>query len=376
MAAKASFGVRTGSFRRQPSRVAAALAGVALMVALAACGDQQSSAPPPLVRAVQAIKVERKPSGETVTLTGQVKAQDTVSLAFRIDGKMLERRVSIGDHVAPGEIVAQLDEQNQQHALRSAQADLAAARAGLGQAIGVEARQRELLGKGFTTQVSYESGKQQLESSRAQVDSAEARLRTAQDQLAYTTLQADAAGTVTAKGAEPGEVVRAGQMIVQVARQGGRDALFNVPAQLIRIAPRDPVVDVALSDDPTIHAKGRVREVSPEADPATRTFQVKVGLIDPPAAMRLGATVTGTTVVNPAPVIEIPATALTEANGRPAVWMIDSANDTVELHNIEIGRYGPNSVIVAQGLEDGDTVVTAGVHTLRPGQKVRIAGTS
>jgi RND family efflux transporter MFP subunit len=362
--------------RREVARSASA--GLAMVIvavwALAGCTDHTPQ--PPLVRAVQAIKVERKPSSETVTLTGQVKAQDTVSLAFRIDGKMLERRVSIGDPVAPGEIVARLDDQHQQHALRSAQADLAAAQATLSQAVGIESRQRDLLGKGFTTKVSYESGKQQLESSRAQVDSAEARLRTAQDQLAYTTLEADAAGTVTTKGAEPGEVVRAGQSIVQVARQGGRDALFDVPAQLIRIAPRDPVVDVALSDDPTIHAKGRVREVSPEADPVTRTFQVKVGLIDPPAAMRLGATVRGTTVLNPAPVIEVPATALTEANGKPAVFIVDTAAETVELHNVEIGRYGPNSVIIAEGLKDGDTVVTAGVHTLRPGQNVRLAGAS
>jgi len=331
---------------------------------------------PPPVRAVRAIRVERKPAGEIVTLTGEIRAQDTVSLAFRLDGKMLERRVSVGDRVESGEVVARLDDQNQQNALRSAQADLQAAQATLAQATSAEARQRDLIGKGITTQSSYDAAKQQLESARSQVEAAEARLRTAQDQLAYTVLQADAAGTVTAKGAEPGEVVRAGQMIVQVARQGGRDAVFDVPAQLIRIAPRNPPVDVALSDDPTIHARGRVREVSPEADPVTRTFQVKVGLIDPPDAMRLGATVRGSTLLGSEPVMEIPATALTEANGKPAVWVVDPAAATVALRNVEIGRYGAGTAVVATGLETGDTVVTAGVHSLRPGQKVRLAGAS
>src|SRR5258705_1783087 len=111
--------------------------------------------------------------------------------------------------------------------------------------------------------------------------------------LGYTDLHADVAGSVTAKGAEPGEVVAAGQMVLQVAQKGGRDAVFNVPAQLIRQAPRDIPVRVALSDDPSIVVQGHVREVGPQADATTGTYVVKVGLIDPPPTMRLGATVTG-----------------------------------------------------------------------------------
>ena len=149
-------------------------------------------------------------------------------------------------------------------------------------------RQQELLKDGWTPRAKFDEAQQALLTAQAQVDSAQAQVRIAENQLSYTVLFADAAGAVTAKGAEPGEVVHAGQMIVQLARQGGRDAVFDVPEQLIRTGPRDPVVQLALTNDPPVRATGRVREVAPQADPTTRTFQVKVGIIDPPPAMRIG----------------------------------------------------------------------------------------
>jgi membrane fusion protein, multidrug efflux system len=196
----------------------------------------------------------------------------------------------------------------------------------------------------------------------------------AENQLSYTVLFADAAGAVTAKGAEPGEVVQAGQMIVKLARKGGRDAVFDVPEQLIRTGPRDPVVHLALTNDPTVQATGRVREVSPQADPTTRTFQAKIGIIDPPAAFTLGSTVTGSIKLAPPPGVEVPPSALTEANGRPAVWVFDPQSHTVSLRNVDVARYDPANVVISQGLETGEVVVTAGVQTLRPGEKVRLLG--
>ena len=192
--------------------------------------------------------------------------------------------------------------------------------------------------------------------------------------MGYTDLVADSAGTVTAVGAEPGEVVAAGRMVVQVARQGGRDAVFDVPAQVIRTAPRDLVVEIALTDDPRIRATGRVREVAPQADPATRTFLVKVGLIDPPDTMRLGATVTGHVTLTTPAGVELPASALSRANGLPAVWVVDPKAETVSLRTIDTQRYDSATVFVSQGLETGEVVVTAGVQMLRPGQKVRLLG--
>jgi membrane fusion protein, multidrug efflux system len=177
---------------------------------------------------------------------------------------------------------------------------------------------------------------------------------------------------VIATAAEPGEVVQAGQLIVRVAPKGGRDAVFDVPGQVLRSAPSDPAVAVSLTDDPAVTTVGRVREVSPQADPITRTFEVKVGLTDPPAAMRLGATVIGRLQLDTAPTIEIPATALTEFDRRPAVWVVDPSSLTVSLRNVDVLRHNPATVAISNGLESGEIVVTAGSQALHPGQKTRL----
>ena len=211
-----------------------------------------------------------------------------------------------------------------------------------------------------------------MQTAQARVDDAEAQLKIASDRLSFTELKADAAGTVTARGAEAGEVVQAGQMIVRIARQDGRDAVFDVPAQLLRSAPADAPITVRLAEEPGVTAEGRVREVGEQADPVTRTFQVKVGLTDPPPAMRLGSTVNGSVELNSARVITIPASALTRSNQQPAVWIVDPSKLTVSLRNIEVSRYDPGKVVVGQGLDTGDIVVTAGVQALHPDQKVRL----
>ena len=187
-------------------------------------------------------------------------------------------------------------------------------------------------------------------------------------------LTADGPGAVTAVGAEPGEVVQAGKMIVEVARQGPRDAVFDVPEQLMRTGPRDPLVQIALTNDPTVRATGRVREVSPQADATTRTWRVKVGIIDPPQSMQLGATVTGSIKLAAPPGVELPASALTEANGQPAVWVVNPQGKTVSLREVDVSRYDPGSVVISKGLENGEVVVTAGVQVLHPGQRVQLLG--
>lgn len=344
------------------------------LIAATVAGCDEPTPQTPQARPVRTVTVERGAEGETTSLTGHIRAKDQVSLAFRLDGRMIERPVNVGDVVSAGQVIARLDPQNQQNALRSAEADLASAEAVLTQARLTFGRQQKLLAGGWIARAKFDDAQQALVTAQAQVDSAQAHLRIAQDQRSYTELSADAPGAVTAVGAEPGEVVRAGQMVVQLARQGGRDAVFDVPEALIRTGPRDPLVKIALTDDPQVRATGRVREVAPQADPATRTFQVKVGITDPPEAMRLGSTVTGSIKLSLPSGVEVPATVLTEANGRPAVWVVDRQGLTVSLRNVDVLRYDPATVIISQGLETGEIVVTAGVQTLRPGQKVRLLG--
>jgi membrane fusion protein, multidrug efflux system len=199
-------------------------------------------------------------------------------------------------------------------------------------------------------------------------------LEIVEDRVSYTQLKAGVAGTITARAAEVGEVVQPGQMIFQVARTEGWDAVFDVPAQVIRSAPPDPKVIVTLTDDPSVTAMGRVRQVDPQADSVTRTFGVRVSLIDPPAAMRLGATVTGSMQLESARSISIPASSLTSSDRQPAVWIVDPASLSVSLRNVEVQRFDPGTVVISQGLDGGEIVVTAGVQALHPGQKIRILG--
>ena len=341
-------------------------------LAVAGCDKKEAAAPQP--RPVRTVTVERLAEGETVSLTGQVRAKDEVSLAFRVGGRMLERRVNVGDVVQPGQVIAQLDPKDEQDALRVAQAKLGAVQAVLIDARSNLARKQELLKGGWVPRAQFDTAQQMTNTAQAEVDAARAQVSSAENQLSYTVLFADAGGVVTAKGAEPGEVVQAGQMIVRLARQGGRDAVFDVPEQLIRNGPRDPVVQLVLTNDPTVKATGRVREVSPQADPATRTWQVKVGIIDPPPSFALGATLTGSIKLNPPAGVEVPPSALTQTDGRPAVWVFDPKSQTVALRNVDVARYDPADVVISQGLEAGEIVVTAGVQVLRPGQKVRLLG--
>jgi membrane fusion protein, multidrug efflux system len=349
------------------------LRALAVLILLAACEPAAEPAAPE-IRPVRVVTIDERTGGDTVSLTGTIQAQTTVNLAFRIDGRMIERLVNVGDPVAPGQLVARLDPENEEDALRAARADVAAATGQLVEAQNNYDRQNTLLQDGWTTRVRYDEARQTLETTQSRADAAQAQLNIANNRLSYTELVADSAGTVTAVGAEPGEVVQAGAMMVQVARQDGRDAVFDVPAQIKETAPADPEIEVVLTMNPAVTAIGRVREVAPRADPVSGTFEVKVGLADPPAAMRLGSTVTGRMQLGAAPGIEIPASALTRTEGQPAVWVVDPATETVALRNIELLRHDPARVLVAQGLATGDIVVTAGVQALRPGQKVRLLG--
>ena len=173
----------------------------------------------------------------------------------------------------------------------------------------------------------------------------------AENRLSYTRLVSDVAGVVTAQGAEPGEVVGAGRMIVQVARDGGRDAAFDVPARVKDAAAANSEITVVLTSDPKVTAGGVVREIAPRADPVTGTFRVKVRLVNPPPAMRLGTTVTGRMKLASTTSIEVPPSAVIRTDRQAAVWIVDPKTGLVSTRAIEIRSSDPNRVEVASGLE-------------------------
>ncbi len=347
----------------------------ALALVLGACRQEKTAAEAP-PRPVRTITAGKGDVGETVVLTGQILAENEVSLAFRIGGRILTRSANVGDRVVPDEVLATLDPVDEQNALRSATAALSAAEGQLVEASNNFDRQAHLMDRGFTTRVLFDQARQTLQTAHARVDDARAQLDQAQDRVSFTELQSTVTGTITARNAEAGEVVQVGQSIYQVAREDGRDAVFDVPAQVLRAAPPDAIVTVTLADDKSVTAKARVRTVDPQADPVTRTFRVRMSLIDHPEAMRLGATVTGLLELDAGPGISIPASALTQIEGKPAVWIVDPSAQTVSLHNVEVRRFDPGTVVVSAGLTVGEVVVTAGVQALHPGQKVRLLGAS
>jgi len=349
--------------------------GLALLlpVLLPGCGEPASPPVAEEARPVRVIAVEPRREGDVVTLAGTVQPETEASLAFRIDGRMVERLVNPGDRLRAGQPVARLDPADEENALRAARAALNAAQGQVLEARNNHDRQTQLLASGFTTRVRYDQATQLLRTAEAQLDAAEAQLAIATDRLAYTVLYADAPGTVVARGAEPGEVVAAGRMIVRLAREDGRDAVFDVPAQVKDQAPANPVIEVTLAGD-AARAQGRVREVSPQADPVTGTFRIRVGLDNPPPGFRLGSVVTGRMAIGAGGGVEVPASALTRAEARPAVWVVDPGSNAVALRPVEVIRFDAARIVVGQGLEGGEVVVTAGVQALRPGQRVRLLG--
>jgi len=315
--------------------------------------------------------IEMRAIGDSVSLTGRVQPQTEVNESFRIDGRLVERLVDVGDRVKPGQLLARLDSMNEESSLQSARAQLSAA-----QAQGLEARtsfnrMRDLLAENAVSRAQFEQSDALFKITQSQIESAQSVVTIAQNRLSYTRLVADVAGIVTSRGPEVGEVVGAGRTIVQVAREGALDAVFDVPASVKDSAPGNPDIQVALTSDPSVTAAGKVREVSPRADPVTGTFSVRVRLVNPPAAMRLGSTVTGRMKLDTVAAIDIPAAALVRSGSQAAVWLVDPKAGTVSPRNVDVRAYDATRVQVAKGLAPGDIIVTAGAQTLRPGQKVR-----
>ena len=330
----------------------------------------------PEARPVRTVSVDPKPIDDDRQAIGEVRARYESDLGFRVSGKVVARLVDIGVSVKKSDVLARLDEQEYRNRLKSAQADIVAAEAVLEESQGAEGRLRQLLATGTTTRANYETALKNLRSAEAKLDSAKASRDLAKDQLSYADLIAEFDGIVTSVGAEPGQVVNVGQMIVRLARPTDKDAVFAIAESAFRGQPGDgqrPEVTVSLLSNPNISADGVVREVAPVADPATRTYQVKVTLKDPPEQMRFGASVLGRLKTATAPVVVLPAVALFDKAGQTAVWVVDTATGSVALRPVTVSRYETDRVILSSGLAKGDIVVTAGVNRLREGQKVRIA---
>lgn len=340
------------------------------MALLAACKDDRASTIP-LTR-VRAVTVERVDFAPSLTFTGDIEARIQTDLAFKVSGKISERLVNVGDHVTKGQVLARLDPEQQDADVASAKASVASAQAMLRQSTGAFERQRSLLATGNTTRHNYDQAESTLRTNEGQLRQAQADLATAQDMLSNTELRADADGVITRQAAEAGQVVAQAQVIYTLARDGPRDAVFNVHELALVHLAADKGLRLSLVSNPAVQAVGDVRETSPAVDPSTQTVKVKVGLRQTPPEMSLGVLVNALAPVTARNVIMVPWSSLFDVAGKPAVWTVDPGASTVSLKPIVIDRYTRHSIAVASGLQPGEVVVSAGIQLLRPGQKVEV----
>jgi RND family efflux transporter MFP subunit len=336
---------------------------------LAGCSEEEVAAPA-APRPARIVVVTPHKLALVAQGAGRIQSRYVSEVGFEVGGRLVSRDVDTGAIVKKGQKLAELSAVDYQNKVTAAEADLNAAKAALVQASAQEERFRVLLGKGFATHSQYDDALKALQSARAAVQATEANLRIAQNQLGYTQLNAPDDGIVTATGADLGQVVVPGQMVVEISRNDAREAVFAVASQDIGRAKLGMPVDVSLKGRRDIAVTGEVREISPEADPTTGTYQVKIALAFPPPEMRLGAVVVGRVEgEGDQDVATLPPSALLQSGDQPQVWLVGK-DDKVERRKVTLAEFNTDAVVVSHGLSAGDKVVTAGVNSFAAGEVV------
>lgn len=368
----------SGSLRAR--RTLACSLGVAAVVALSACGKKE--APPVALRPVVAMAAVADTHTALSSLPATIEARYQTPLSFRVGGKIIERRVRLGDSVKPGEIVAKLDPADNAKSAASAAAQLSAAQHQLTYAEQQLTRDRAQAQENLIARAQLEQTENGYAAALAQRNQAQAQAALSADQLKYTTLVADRAGVITAEQADTGQNVSAGQAVYNLAWSGDIDVVADVPETTLgslAVGQKATVKLAALGGKPFA---ARVREVSPAADPQSRTYRVRMTLEAPTPDVRLGMTadvafaqvaaseVSGASGVS-SQAFTLPSTALFHAGKLPAVWIV-KADGSLELRRVDVSRYGERTVTVSNGITPGDRVVWQGVHTVSAGEKVRV----
>ena len=353
-----------------------ALILAAISALLAGCSKPAPPEEP--VRAVKVMTVGINTFSSGYEFAGEVKAQVESRLAFRVGGKIIKRQAELGQRVKAGQVLAQLDPQDYKLAFDAAKAQLQLAATNRDLAAADFKRYAALKEQSFISGAELERRETALKAAQAQVDQAQSQLNVQGNQATYAVLVADVAGVVTAIEAEPGQVVSAGTPVIRIAADGPRDVVFSVPEDKVAGIKLGMQVKVRgwAQDAQAASAVAKVREVSASADPATRTYQVKLALDGKTPAPPLGATMyvlpEGLGGVQGMPVIKLPTTALRQEGQASAVWLLDKASMTVKSQIVQIATADGNEAVIAAGLQPGMLVVSAGVHVLSPGQKVTI----
>lgn len=349
---------------RKAHTVAAVLIAAAL---LAGCGAEVETAEAP--RPVLVTHPTTAINGASA-FAGEVRARQESPLSFRVGGNLVERRVDVGDHVKRGDLLAVLDAGDLQAQARAVQAQLAAAQAELGRARADQARYAALGKDQLVSRSTIDAQNATAAAAQAQVNAARANLEVAANQSVYTQLRAPSDGVIAARSAEAGQVVVAGQSVFLLAADGAREVAFAVPESAITTIALGQPVQVELWSQAGQRWPGRVREVSPAADPASRTYAVRVTVEAPDGALPLGQSARVYLPQAGHGDFSVPLSALQRSDGGVAVFVVDARTSTLKLQPVEVGGYGTDLASVKRGLDAEAWVVAAGGHLLRAGQKV------
>lgn len=324
------------------------------------------------VRPVRTITVGAAPGAFGDTYAGEVRPRYESDLGFRVAGKIQNRLVNVGDTVKAGQVLYRLDAKDLALNEASERAQLAALDAQLAVAKSDYERNKRLFEEGVIGAAGLDHYQATYQAAQAQVEASRAQLRSMSNQTGYAELRADHDGVITAVMGEPGQVVAAGQTVVRLAHSGEIEVASSVPEDEVgRIRP-GLEVQVSLWAHPEAQIAGRIRELASSADPATRTYALRVSVPQPPAEMKLGMTASVHVPLAGGPsLIHLPLAALIEQQGQKGVWVYDARSQAVAFRAVGIAGVSGNDILVASGLGDGDVVVTAGAPLLLPGQKVK-----
>ena len=336
---------------------------------LSACNDS-SATTVERAKFVRTEIVQPRAHQASVTLTGDVEPRFRADLSFRVGGRVTERLVDVGAHVDAGQVLARLDPTEQQADLDASVATVTSAEAELRVAKATFDRQNHLISTGFTTRVALDLAQERLQTAESSLEAAKAQLGTAKDALDYTELRAGAAGVITARSLEVGQVVQAAQPVFSLAQDGDRDAVFDFYEAMFFGDLDGQSVSLALVSASNVTATGRIREVSPAVDPKHATVRVKVAIQNLPQAMTLGSAVAGTFKWKKVAQIAFPWTALTAVGSKPAVWVVDPSTKTASLKPVTVADYEAGAVVIKDGLQAGDRIVVDGGKLLSSGQSV------
>lgn len=364
-------------FLSRKTLFATAGAGVIVLVALGAFTWKSTAGPvapaaDTVIRPARVATIDFRPHMHSLLLAGTVVPRIETTLGFRVAGKVISREVDVGALVKPGQLIARIDPVDYQLAVDNARAALASAEADYTRAKADLDRYQQLRNSAAFMTQTLDTRQSVSATAYAKVEQARSQLATAENNLAYTELHADAAGVITAVQAEVGQVLAQGQGMVKLARTDELEILVGVPEHRLKVVRDASQVSFELWSDAGHVFRTKLRELSPSADPVTRTYSARFSVIDPPPFIGIGMTASLTLArPDPIPLAEVPLSAIFQQGTQPAVWVVDKATGTVALKPVTISRWRDETALIESGVKDGDIVATAGVHKLEPGQKVK-----